>query len=161
MKAVLITLLLLSSLLLSSCKREEDNIHVMPMHFSTTREKGVNYYRAPIDLDLDNGQLIFQNMSEMPIKLSIYDETEHCKLQYEVTLDSCEYVAYSNLNKGDKYVLGISVESEVGSKDVSLLTFNSYDYFYSSNLSEKQLLASSNQKWYEDVFEELGLILIL
>lgn len=148
-------------LLLASCSQSEDKNTVMPLYYKTSRHQGINYFRTPIKLTLYNGELIFENTCDIPIHLSIYNRSDGSKLQYEVTLLPFEHVAYCNLCRSDKYELGISVKSDPGSKDVSLLVYNSYVSFYSKSTLEKRNIVSSDEKWYDNVIDVLGLILIL
>ena len=161
MKITLYTFVCIALLALSGCSIEDNYDHVMPLHYKTSRHEGINYYRTPITLDFTKGLLIFENTSDMPIKLSVYNRTDSFKLHYEFVLEPKHHVSYCGLDKDAKYDLGLTVISDEGSKDVSLLAYNSYDYFKTKTKSDKCRLVNSEKSNFDDFIDELGLFLIL
>ena len=161
MKITLYTIVCIALLALSGCSLDNNCKHVMPLHYKTSRHEGINYYRTPITLDFTDGLLIFENTSEMPIKLSVYNRTDSFKLHYEFVLEPKHHVSYCGLDKDAKYDLGLSVISGKGSKDVSLLAYNSYDYFKAKSNSDKCRLVNRDRSKFDDFIDKLGLVLIL
>ena len=161
MKITLLTLFFVTFISCVGCSNYTPKRKVMPLHYKTSMDEGINYYRSAVNLSLPDGQLICENLSELPLCISIYNRSEGYKLQYEAKIEPKKYIAYTSLSPSDKYVLGISVKSDVGSKDVNLLLYNSYDYYYSKTSSDKVRLVTKDKSTFSDFVDELGLVLIL
>ena len=161
MKTTFYTFVCITLLALSGCSIDNNCKHVMPLHYKTSRDEGINYYRTPITLDFTDGLLIFENTCDMPIKLSVYNRTDSFKLHYEFVLEPKHHVSYFGLDKDSKYDLGLTVISGKGSKDVSLLAYNSYDFFKEKSDSDKCELINRDRSSFDIFIDNLGLFLNL
>lgn len=112
---------------LTSCNIDKE---VWTINFETSYTNGICYYINNETVFTSSGELAFHNVSNIPVHLFIYNDTEGGKLEYEADLDLGGILSYPNIDKNSKYTIGVRVLDGKLKQDIKVLVYSNFDLIH-------------------------------
>ena len=122
----IIVTLMIMLFLLTGCSTEVIK-ESWSLKFHTASENGICYCFCDEEISTSSGMLVFQNKSNLPVHLYIYNDSKEGRLEYESDLDLGGMLSYSNICVDNNYKIGIRVFDGRGMQDVEVMVYSNFE----------------------------------